>query len=93
MLTIQEKARCVLCYRKLKSPTAVQRKFRNEFEQDPSHTNSIKRWFKNFMETGSNLNCKRSDRPSIDKETIDAVLVAFHRSPRKSLKYGYYLNC
>ena len=35
MLTIQQKAQCVLRYHKLKSPTAVQRKFRNEFGQDP----------------------------------------------------------
>ena len=50
MLTIQQKAQFVLWYHKLKSPTAIQRKFRNEFGQDPPHTNSIKRWFKNFME-------------------------------------------
>ena len=41
---------CVLWYHKLKSPTAVQRKFRNEFGQDPPHTNSIKRWFKKFLQ-------------------------------------------
>ena len=52
MLTIQQKSQCVLWYHKLKSPTAVQHKFRNEFGQDPPHTNSIKRWIKNFMETG-----------------------------------------
>ena len=52
MLTIQQKSQCVLWYHKLKSSTAVQRKFRNEFGQDPPHTNSIKRWIKNFMETG-----------------------------------------
>ena len=85
MLTIQQKAQCDLWYHKLKSPTAVQRKFRNEFGQDPPHTNSIKRWFKNFMETGSILNRKRSGRPSIGEETVDVVRVAFHRSPRKSI--------
>ena len=85
MLTIQQKAQCVLWYHKLKSPTAVQRKFRNEFGQDPPHTNSIKRWFKNFMETGSILDCKRSGTPSIDEETVDAVHVAFHCNPRKSI--------
>ena len=85
MLTIKQKAQCVLWYHKLKSPTTVQRKFKNEFEQDPPHTNSIKRWFKNFMETGNILDCKRLGRPSIDKETIDAVHVAFYHSPRKSI--------
>ena len=38
MLTIQQKAQCVLWYHKLKSPTAVQHKFRNEFGQDPPLT-------------------------------------------------------
>ena len=85
MLTIQQKAQCVLWYHKLKSPTAVQRKFRNEFGQDP-HTNSKKRWFKNFMEIGSILDRKRSSRPNIDEETVDAVRVVFHRSPRKSIR-------
>ena len=85
-MTIQQKAQCVLWYHKLKSPTAaVQRKFRNEFEPDPPHTNSIKRWFKNFMKTGSILVRKRSGRPSTDEETVNAVRVAFHRSPRKSI--------
>ena len=86
MLTNQEKAQSVLWYHKLKSPTAVQREFRNEFEKDPPHINSIKRWFKNFMETGCILDRKRSGRPSIDKETVDAVRVAFHCSPKKSIR-------
>ena len=86
MFTIQQKAQCVLSYHKLKSLTTVQRKFRNEFGQDPHHTNSIKRWFENFMKTGSILDCKISGRSSIDEETVDAVHVAFHRSPRKSIR-------
>ena len=67
MLTIQQKAQYVLWYHKLKSPTAVQLKLRNEFRQDPPHTNSIKRSFKNFTETGSILDRIRSGRPSIDE--------------------------
>ena len=66
-------------------PTAVQRKFRNEFGQYLPHTNSIKRWFKNFMETDSILDCKRSGKPSNDEEMVDAVCVAFHRTSRKSI--------
>ena len=99
MLTIQQKAQSVLWYCKLKSPTAVQGKFRNQFAQDPPHTNSIKRWFKNFMETGSILDCKKSGRPSIDKETVDTVHVAFYCSPRKSIRVAsnelaiHVLNC
>ena len=86
MLTTQQKAQCVLWYLESQSPTAVQRKFRNEVGQDPPHISSIKRWFKNFMETRSILDHKRSGRPSIDEETVDAERVAFHRSPRKSIR-------
>ena len=38
------------------------------------------------MKTGSILDRKRSGRPSIDEETVDAARVAFHRSPRKSIR-------
>jgi len=41
-----------------------------------------KKWFKKCMETGIISDCKRSSRPSIDEETVDAVHAAFHRSPR-----------
>ena len=85
MLTIQQKAQCILWYHKLKSPTTVQSKFRNEFGQNPPHTNSIKRWYKNFMETSSILDHKRSGTPTIEEETVDAVCVAFHHIPRKSI--------
>ena len=37
------------------------------------------------METGSILDRKKSGRPSIDEETVNAMCVAFHRSPRKSI--------
>jgi len=46
-------------------------------KQDLPHTDSIKRWFKKFMETGSILDQKKSRRLSIDEETVDAVRVAF----------------
>jgi len=85
MLSNQQEAQWVLSYHKLKSPTAVKRKFRNEFGEDPPHTDSIKRWFKKFMETGSILDGRRSGRPSIDEETVDAVRVAFYHNPRKSI--------
>ena len=38
------------------------------------------------METGSILDRKRSGRPSIDEEAVDAVRVAFHRNSRKSIR-------
>ena len=38
------------------------------------------------METESILDRKRSGRPSIDEETVDAVRVVFHCSLRKSIR-------
>ena len=86
MLTIQQRVQSVFWNHKSKSPTAVQRKFSYIFRQDPPHINSIKRWFKYFMETGNILDRKRSGRPSIDEETVDAAHVAFYGSPRKSIR-------
>ena len=86
MSTLQQKAQYVYWYHKSKSPTAVQRKLRYELGQDFPYINSIKRWFKNFMETGSISDRKRSGWPSIDEEAVDAVRVKFHRSPRKSIR-------
>ena len=88
MLTIQQKAQCVLWYHKSKSPTAVLYKFRYEFGQDPSHINSIKRWFKNFIKTGRILDRKRSGRPSIEEEIVHAEREAFHRIPRISIPFA-----
>ena len=58
---------------------------KNELGQDSSHINSFRRWFKNFTEAKSILDHKRLVRPSIDGETVDAVYVAFHHSPRESI--------
>ena len=65
----------------------MQRQFKYEFGEDPPHINSIGKCFKNFMETESILDCKRSGRPNIEEpQIVDAVRVAFHRSPRKSIR-------
>ena len=37
-----------------------------------------------FYGNRQHLDRKRSGRPSIDEEIVDAVRVAFHSSPRKS---------
>ena len=49
---------------------------------------SIKHVCKNCMEIGSILDRKRSGKPSIDKETVNAERVAFYRSPRKSIRFA-----
>ena len=86
MSTIQQKAQGVLWYHESKSLAAVQRKLRYGFGQDPPYINSIKKWFKIFTEARSILDRKRSGWPSIDEGTVDAVRVAFHRSPKKLIR-------
>jgi len=41
---------------------------------------------KSLWKPSSILDRKRSGRPDIDKENVNAVRVAFHRSPRKSIR-------
>ena len=77
MFTTQQNAQCVLWYHKLKSPTAVQRKFSKKVGQDPPHTNSIKRRFKNFMKTGSILDRKRSARPMFHTLSQTYAILAY----------------
>jgi hypothetical protein len=57
--TIQQKAKCFCWFEELKSPTKVQRRFRQEFgggahQYCPSGM-SINRWHEKFFETGSIL--------------------------------------
>ena len=92
MLTIQQKAQCVLWYHELKSPTAVQRKFRSEFVEDPPHTSSMKRWFKKFMETGRTLGAKLSIALTYWEQQMEHMLSLSIAWKSKFLKYGYYLN-
>jgi len=55
MLTIQQKAQCVLWYHELKSPTAVQRKFRSESGEDPPHTTASRDDLKNLWKPEEHL--------------------------------------
>ena len=85
MLTIQQKAQCVLLYHKLKSPLQYNIILEMSLDKTLLTLTALRDGLKNFMETGSILDHKRSGRPSIYEETVDAVHVAFHHSPRKSI--------
>ena len=58
MLTIQQKVQCIFWYHESKSPTAVQRKFRYEFGQDPPRINSIKDGLNILWRQGAFVNKK-----------------------------------
>ena len=85
MVTPQEKAQCVSWFIKTKSDVQTQRRYRTKNGKDLPSRSSIRRWYKNFMETGSVLDAVRSGRPRISAENIERVRQAFSRSPIKSI--------
>jgi hypothetical protein len=53
MATVREESQCVVWFKETKFDIQVQRNFRTTFNKDPPARPSIRRWHKNFMETGS----------------------------------------
>lgn len=65
MAIVKEKAMCVLWLWETKFPITVQRYFRREFQKTPLTEQSLRRWLKQFQETGSVLRQKGAGRPSV----------------------------
>ena len=86
MVTPQEKAECVSRFIETKSDVQTQRRYRTKNGKDPPSRSSIRRWHKNFMETGSVMDAVRSVRPRTSAESIERVRQAFSRSPIKSIR-------
>jgi hypothetical protein len=55
MATIQEKAMCVFWFFETKSVIKMQRRYKTQYGKDPPSDNAIRRWLKQFQETGSVL--------------------------------------
>jgi hypothetical protein len=55
MATVQEKAVYVLWFYETKSVIKTQRRYRTQYGKDPPSDNAIRRWLKQFQETGSVL--------------------------------------
>jgi transposase len=85
MATVQEKAMCVLWLWETKSPGTVKRRFQRQFNKDPPKEQSLRRWLKQFQETGSVLHRKGAGRPSVSADTEDNTEQAFTRSSTKSI--------
>jgi transposase len=64
MATVREKAICVLWFFETKSDIKTQRRYRTQYGKDPPSDNAIRRWLKQFQETGSVQHRKRAGRPS-----------------------------
>jgi hypothetical protein len=61
----------------------TQRRYRTQYGKDPPSGNAIRRWLKQFQETGSVLHRKGAGRPSTSQEDVDRIQEAFSRSPQK----------
>jgi hypothetical protein len=81
MTTVPEKAKCVLWFFKTNSVIKMQRRYRTQYGRDSPSDNAIRRWLKQFQETGSVLLRKGSGRPSTSQEDVDRIQEAFSRSP------------
>jgi hypothetical protein len=59
-------------------------RYKTRYGKDPISDNAIRRWLKQFQETGSVLHRKVAGRLSISQEDVDRNQEAFSRSPQKS---------
>jgi hypothetical protein len=55
MTTVQEKAMSILWFFETKSVTKMQSPYRTQYGKAPPSDNAIRRWLKQFKETGSVL--------------------------------------
>jgi hypothetical protein len=67
-------------------PLTVQLNFRREYGRHPPDVRSTRGWYAKFKETGNVGDRKRTGRPTVSEETVDAVRDAFQRIPRKSTR-------
>jgi hypothetical protein len=72
MATVQEKAKCVLWFFETKSVIKMQRRYRTQYGKDPPSDNAIRRWLKQFQETGSVLGREIAYRLEILRATKGA---------------------
>jgi transposase len=71
MATVQEKAMCVLWFFETKSVNETQRRYRTQYGKDPPSDNAIRRWLKQFQESGSVLHRKGAGRPSASQDDVE----------------------
>jgi hypothetical protein len=67
--TVQEKAICVLWFFETQCVTKSQRRYRTQYGKYPPSDNVIRRWFKQFQETGSVAAAIETDTPQMLEST------------------------
>lgn len=86
MLTVQQKAQCVIWYAESKSIVSVQRLFRRTYPGQTAPDNkAIVRWFNQFRETGTVGKKSRPGRPRTSEENVERIRQSCVRSPKKSI--------
>ena len=86
MVTPQEKAQCASWFIETKWDVQTQGRYRTKYGKNPPSRSSIRRWHKEFMETGSVLDAVRTGRKRISAENIKSVRQAFSGSPMKPIR-------
>jgi hypothetical protein len=84
MATVHEKVFCVLQFLRCESVVTVQREFRRRYAVDPPGAQSIRRWYRQFEETGCLCAGKSTGRPHVSEDNAQIMGVCFQRGPRKS---------
>lgn len=86
MASAQQKAFCVIRFARCESVISVQREFRTTYGVDPPTAQSIRRWYKQFSDTGCLCKGKSSGRPRVSNEDVERIRQSFTRSPQKSTR-------
>jgi hypothetical protein len=89
MVTVQEKAMCVLWFFETKSVIEKQHRNRTQYGKDPPSDKAILRWVTQFQKTGSVVHRNGAGRPSTSQEDVGRIQEAFSRSPQKSTRRVY----
>ncbi|PSN52738.1 hypothetical protein C0J52_06151 [Blattella germanica] len=88
--TVRQKVQCCYWVAELKFPVSVQKRFRQEYGQDPPERHTITKWHNQLLETGSVLRKKGSGKKPITAARIETVREAFQRSLRKSIRPFFF---
>jgi hypothetical protein len=86
MVTVQEKAMCVLRFFETKSFIKTRRHYRTQYGKAAPSDNATRCWLKHFQGTGNVLHRREAGKPSTLQEDVDRIQEAFSRSPQKSTR-------
>jgi hypothetical protein len=77
MATAQQKAFCVLQFSRCETVVTVQREFRRRYGTEPPDAQSIRRWYRQFEETGCLCKGISTGRPRVTNDMLKRVWKEF----------------